>query len=502
MLYMKPSNAVILIVIITVASCIAGFLFPDFSIYSLGFSIAIMLTFFKNDSYTVTVGLISGLYELIAAFYPHRFTPEETIITQHLHSIIQIAIITFLVLFIKRELVKKEADKRYYGSLFESATEGILLVDQETRIILANPAAERLFGFAPEELLGRKISLLIPQRFHARHEGYHASYYSNPETRVMGAGRGLSALRKDGSEFPVEVSLSSFKEKGVTYVIAFIVDITRRKEIEKELLRQKDELETKVEERTLVLKEALDKLEHSQKELQQSYEKEKELGDIKSRFVSMASHEFRTPLSTILSSAELIGQYTRTEDQEKRSRHVLKIKDSVRHLNEILEDFLSIGKLNEGRISRDDIQFNLKDLLYSVKEEVAPVKKQGQQIIIDYFGDAEITSDKKLLRNILINLLSNAIKYSGEHKKIWLSARCNNGSVCLDVKDEGIGISAEDQERLFSTFFRGRNASNIQGTGLGLHIVKRYVDLLEGEIQLTSKLEEGTKVEVVFPLHT
>jgi len=496
---MKPGNAVFVIIAIMGVSCILGFFFPNYAITSLGFSIAIIFTFFKPDNITVATGLVAGLYEMFAAFFGHSGMTESAVIAQHLYSIIQITIITFLVLYIKRELTKKQADKRYYGSLFESATEGILLVDGDTKIILANPAAEKLFGFKADELVGSKITMLIPHKFHERHKHYHADYYKNPETRVMGAGRDLSALRKDGTEFPVEVSLSSFKDKGTTFVIAFIVDITKRKEIEKELVRQKEELEIKVEERTLVLREALDKLEHSQKELQESYEKEKELGDIKSRFVSMASHEFRTPLSTILSSAELIGQYTKAEDQEKRNRHVHKIKDSVRHLNEILEDFLSIGKLNEGRITRDEMKFNLRDLLFSVKEEMTGTKKPGQHINIDYFGNPEIVSDKKLLRNILLNLLSNAIKYSAENKNIWMAADSMNRKVILRVKDEGIGIAEDDQQRLFSTFFRARNASNIQGTGLGLHIVKRYVDLLEGEIQLQSKLEAGTVVTVEFP---
>src|SRR5205085_2284082 len=157
------------------------------------------------------------------------------------------------------------------------------------------------------------------------------------------------------------------------FVIAFIVDITKRKEIEDSMIRQQKELErvsdqirrlnaeleAKVEERTLILKEALERLEQSQSELSDALSKEKQLNEIKSRFVSMASHEFRTPLSTVLSSASLLAKYTTTEEQEKRIRHVDKIRSSVKHLNDILEDFLSLGKLDEGKVNSHITSFNL-----------------------------------------------------------------------------------------------------------------------------------------------
>jgi signal transduction histidine kinase len=310
------------------------------------------------------------------------------------------------------------------------------------------------------------------------------------------------------------VSLSYYRQKNVLYVIAFVVDITERKKAEQELLQKQEqlkritddisklntELETKVEQRTLILREALQELERSQGELSDALSKEKELNEIKSRFVSMASHEFRTPLSTVLSSAALLGRYTLTEDQDKRDKHIKRIKDAVKHLNDLLEDFLSLGKLEEGKIMAERTDFGVREFLDEVVEEMQPLAKPGQQIHYEYTGAERFVTDKRLLKNILINLVSNAMKFSPEGAAIWLRvSQPAAGGLTLAVKDQGIGISQEDQQHLFSSFFRGGNALNIEGTGLGLHIVKRYVDLLGGIVRLESTLGDGTCITVELP---
>ncbi|MEP6845390.1 MAG: PAS domain-containing sensor histidine kinase, partial [Panacibacter sp.] len=434
----------------------------------------------------------------IPAFYQGFVTSSGYTISNHLVAIFEYLFTSFIVLYIKKEIRYNNTRKQYYSSLFEYATEAILLVNSKTKIVFVNPATTKMFGYASTELAGVLLDTLIPQRFHESHKHYQQDYFHHPVSKQMGIGRDLYAVKKNGKEFPVEVSLSHFVENGNKFVIAFVVDITKRKEFERRILQQSAELEKKVEERTLVLKEALGKLEQSQNELKESLEKEKELNDIKSRFVSMASHEFRTPLSTVLSSAELIEKYEKAEEQDKRNRHINKIKNSVTQLNGILEDFLSLGKLDEGRITTEKTTFNLENLLQSVKEEMEPLKKNGQQIMLEYNGASSVFSDKKLLRNILINLLGNAIKYSDENMHVWLKASCTGHTVTITIKDEGIGISKEDQEHLFTTFFRGRNAANIQGTGLGLHIVKRYADLIEADIELKSNLNKGTTVAIRF----
>ncbi|MBA4196767.1 MAG: PAS domain-containing sensor histidine kinase [Chitinophaga sp.] len=398
-------------------------------------------------------------------------------------------------------------------SLFENATEGIILADTSGKIILINPAAERMFGYNKGEIIGNPIEVLIPDQFKHHHKELREGFYHHPANRSMGQNRDLYGKRKNGIDLPVEVSLSHYRKDGELFVIAFIVDITKRKEIEhnmklqqmqlekisNEIRKLNTELEVKVEERTMILKEALQKLEQSQDELSDALNKEKQLNEIKSRFVSMASHEFRTPLSTILSSASLLSKYADTQDQEKRIRHIDKIKGSVRHLNDILEDFLSLGKLDEGKVEVHKQEFNLQECIYDIVEEMKGLQKKEQQVIINFNGHPVINSDKKMLRNVIINLLSNAVKFSKEDGIITITAKTNSDNISIAVKDAGIGIGKEDQVHLFSSFFRAANAFNIQGTGLGLHIVKRYIDMLCGTVELDSELNKGTTVTISIP---
>lgn len=489
------------------------FRFPDFAFFDGGLLTFVMLTIFiKEDYYTYIFGAISFLFVFATYFLDHNLTPAQ-VMFQHLFSMSLIAGAVILVLFVKRISRDKDSEERQINALFHNTTEGIILANKTGEIVLINPAAERMFGYDKEELLGRKVEELIPQRYVPNHENYRHNFQQHPQSRQMGHGRDLFARRKDGNEFPVEVSLSYYQQKKEFYVIAFLVDITVRKESEKKLLEQKAqleritsdvkklnaELENKVEERTLILKEALQELERSQQELSEALEKEKELSEIKSRFVSMASHEFRTPLSTVLSSAAILGKYTQTDEQDKRERHINKIKDSVKHLNELLEDFLNLGKLEEGKITADFAYFEAKGFLRDIVDEMKPILKHGQHIELKVSEGSGFTTDKRLLKNIMINLLGNAIKFSKEDDAIEVMACIKDEYMEVGVKDNGIGISKEDQQHLFSSFFRGRNAENIQGTGLGLHIVSRYLQLLDGDVKIDSELGKGTTITITLP---
>ncbi|RAJ10957.1 PAS domain S-box-containing protein [Chitinophaga skermanii] len=487
---------------------------PDYNFFDGGLITVILLSLFiKDDTVTSWMGIICTLVVLTVAFLPHKNPNVAEVFIEHFFSLILVIGTTMLVLFVKRLYRTLEADENQLTALFKHANEGIILTNQQGEIVLANPEAERLFGYSAEEMLNQKIEMLIPRRFTGQHVQHRSNFAKKPTDRKMGTGMALFALRKDGSEFAVEVSLSHFNQGRERYVLAFIIDVTLRKESENNLLAQKKQLEEltqsmqalntdleqKVDERTKNLQSAMQQLETSQSELEEALAKEKELSEIKSRFVSMASHEFRTPLSAILSSAALIGKYTQTDDQPRREKHVNKIREAVKHLNELLEDFLSLGRIEEGKVQISLEVIPLQGFMAETSEEVQGLLKQGQTLQCSVDPHLQIIADRRLLKHIFVNLLTNASKFSPVEAPItWTISRHENQVICT-VADRGMGIPAEDKAYLFTSFFRGKNVTNIQGTGLGLHIVKRYVDMLDGTIEVDSELGKGTTITITFP---
>lgn len=383
-------------------------------------------------------------------------------------------------------------------ALFLHATEGILVTNSKGEITRINPSAEKLFGYSSGELTGLKIELLVPQRFTNKHERNRTNYAHHPHARSMGLGMELYGLKKDGSEFPVEISLSPYSYQDETFVVAFIVDITLRKLAEEKLKNYSTDLEEQVRNRTVVLEEAIMELEKTKKELNTSLEKEKELSEMKSRFVSMASHEFRTPLTTMMSSLSLINKYSELDDLENQRKHVGKIKNSIRNLTDILNDFLSASKLEEGKVENRPEETNMNLFIPEIISEMQGMLIGKQLIVHEHTGDEIVFLDPKILKNILFNLVSNAIKFSNDEGRIELTTHVDSNAVVIAVRDNGIGISKEDQENLFERFFRGSNAVHIQGTGLGLSIVARYVELMNGTIQIDSAQNKGTKVTLTI----
>ena len=406
-----------------------------------------------------------------------------------------------------------QQEKDRFEALFQYASMGIVVAGKGGDILLVNNFLITQFGYSSaSELVGQKIEKLIPSRYHGKHTHYRDNYNNNPHPRPMGIGKDLFAVKKDGTEFPVEVSLSNYTMDNESYTIGFINDISIRKGFETEVQRQQmqlaetnkrieqmnDELEEKVELRTKQLKETLAELEVSKDELTKALSKEKELSDLKSRFVSMASHEFRTPLSTILSSASLVAKYTQTDEQERRDKHIQRIKSSVNNLTSLLNEFLSIGKIEDGKIIANNIRFNIREMITALCTELEGIAKKDQQIRYRHEGEETVLLDPNLLRNVITNLVSNAIKFSAEDGIIDVSSKTSAREVIITVQDNGLGISREDQEHLFERFFRGANVTNIQGTGLGLHIVGRYIEIMDGKIEFFSELEKGTRFIITF----
>ena len=235
-------------------------------------------------------------------------------------------------------------------------------------------------------------------------------------------------------------------------------------------------------------------------EMLNALKNERELGELKSRFVSMASHEFRTPLSTILSSANLIARQNEPGREEQRLKNVERIKSSVRNLVDILNEFLSLGRLEEGKVSVHPETFDLVAFVESIVQELQHAQQPGQSVRIDARQPAiPVNLDKQFVRNIFLNLLSNALKYSPAGKPVDIVLTPQPETIRVQIVDRGVGIPEDEHKHLFDLFFRARNATNIQGTGLGLPIVKKYIDLMQGEITVVSQVEQGTRVTVTLP---
>lgn len=388
--------------------------------------------------------------------------------------------------------------KQGIEALFLYATEGILVTNEKGEITRINPSAEKLFGYEPDELRGKTIEVLIPRRLSQKHLDHREKFNHNPHARSMGAGMDLYGLKKNGTEFPVEISLSPYSTEEGKFVIAFIVDISVRKLAEEKMKNYSSELEKQVKNRTLILEEAIEELEKTKKDLHTALNKEKELNELKSRFVSMASHEFRTPLTTMMSSLSLVTLYGEKNDKTSQDKHVGKIKNAINNLTDILNDFLSVSKLEEGKVENLPADLNLKNFISETISELQPLSS-SHKTHFTHHGRENVSVDKKLLRHILFNLISNGIKFSPGADRIDITSEVQNSSVKITVKDYGIGISEADQKNLFESFFRGHNATHIQGTGLGLNIVARYAELMSATIDFESKENQGSSFTIIIP---
>ncbi len=387
-----------------------------------------------------------------------------------------------------------EEDSRRLRALFEMATDGIITMSTQGVIENVNQAACELFGYAAEELRGQKVNVLMGEHDRAHHDEYLHRYHATGQKHIIGIGREVVGRRKNGEKFPLRLAVSEVHLDGQTIYTGILHDLSEFKRAQRRVEKLNTELENKVEERTAALRQR-------ERELQKALSKERELNELKSRFLSMASHEFKTPLSTVLSSIELIELYKETTEQPKREKHVTRIKDAVLQLTEVLNDFLSLSKLEQGEITALPRLIDLRALVATCVESSEGQMKEAQRIILELAEEPKlIVSDPKLLRHVLVNLISNAAKYSSPGQEIRISTGRRQEQCFITVQDHGIGIPVEDQVHLFDRFFRARNVENVQGTGLGLNIVDHYVKLLEGTVEFSSTLGKGSAFTVLIPL--
>lgn len=371
-----------------------------------------------------------------------------------------------------------EQEIEHLAKIFDDSLNEIYVFDAHSlKFLEANPGAVGKTGYSIEELKDLTPVDLKP-------EFSESSFREMIQPIVRDKSKKLefetTHSRKDGTTYPVEVHLqsSSIGEKDVC--AAIILDISDRK-------NYTHKLEQTVAKRTEELKDAL--------------EKEKELNELKSKFLSMVSHEFKTPLSGILSSAMLVGKYTKEQQQEKREKHLKTITKGVHHLTNILNDFLSLDRLEKGKEVYRLTEFSVSKLLNEVVYNANMMLKTGQKINYPQnVDDMEIVQDEKILALALSNLLYNSIKYSPENTTIDIEVELIDEKIKFRIKDQGVGIPKKDQKHIFQRYFRAENVVLTQGTGIGLNIIKAHLENLGGAIYFESRENKGSTFTIELPV--
>lgn len=406
-------------------------------------------------------------------------------------------------------------NQEIFNILFEAIPGGIFVVDKDTNIVAVNSMAEKMFGYKKGELINKSKDILLPKRYLSTHKNQLNYFTDNISRRKKAYGFYLFGLTKKNHEFPLEISLNPFSIYEKEYMMALVIDMTMKRKEEEKIDSLKVVLKEKVRTGTAELENTIKQLKEVnynykkelnrrieiENKLKETLKKEKELNELKSKFLSLVSHEFKTPLSGILTSAILLEKYQLTEQQEKREKHLNTITSKVHYLNSILNDFISLESLDSSNENYRFKNFNLSKVVNEVVYNANMLIKSGQHINIPLnTSDYELFQDEKILEVILSVLINNAIKYSPEDSEIDLEISKTSKNIIFAVKDQGIGIPKNDQKFVYNRYFRAENVLNIQGTGIGLNIVKEHLKNLGGTINFISTENKGSVFFVELPI--
>jgi len=373
--------------------------------------------------------------------------------------------------FEKKKAELEQASRRFQA-LLESAPDGIIIGNANGEIVLINSQTESLFGYAREELLGRPVEALLPERFRGAHPRHRAGYVEKPRARPMGAGLELYGLRRDATEFPVEISLSPIQMEDGLFVISSVRDATERKQFERTLREKNIELE--------------------------------KANSAKDVFLSTLSHELRTPLNAIIGYTGTLLMRLPGPLSAEQERQLKSIQTGGRNLLALINDLLDLAKIESGKVHIDLEKTECSIIVAEVVSSLAPLA-QAKALRLERSGpdsSVMVRTDRRALTQILTNLVGNAIKFTPRGEvRLEVKERPLNGDMmaAIEVTDTGVGIKPEDLPRLFKPFDRLHEALREEGTGLGLHLCHKLAGLIEAKIEVESEHGKGSRFTVLVP---